>query len=107
MDPANKICPDYEADEWEIVWQALITGHQNQAEPLNNKGAILQLKVIWQAQHDRKIAQWNQEREEDQAVEDECIRQEGKEEEQNKEGRRWMQKGVGSKETKTQQFQPK
>ena len=58
--------------------------NKNQADPLNNEGAILQLKAIWQTQHDRKVAQWNQERAEDQAVEDDCLRQEAEEEERNK-----------------------
>ena len=42
MDPSNKVCPDYEADEWEIICQALVAGHQNKAELLTNEGAIIE-----------------------------------------------------------------
>ena len=83
-DLSNEACPDYKAEEWEIVRQALVAGHQNQAEPLTNKGAIEWLKIIWQMEHNRKVTQWIQEREEDQVAEDECIRLEREEEEQRK-----------------------
>ena len=82
-DPSNEACPDYEVKEWEIVHQALVAGHQIQAELLTNEGAIEQLKIIWQMQHNRKVTQWIQEREEDQVAEDEHISLE-REEEQRK-----------------------
>ena len=112
-DPSNEACPDYEAEEWEIVCQALIAGHHNQAEPLTNEGAIEWLKIIWQMQHDRKVTQWIQEREEDQVIEDEHIRLEKEEEEQGKAEKEKDEEecrkdsGIGLQGTEAQQLQSK
>lgn len=68
--PTDEICPDYASEEWAHVRQDMIDAHAGEP-PLSNNAAIAQLRATWQALHNRKVIQWNEQQEEDRQVAEE------------------------------------
>ena len=69
-DPTRATCPSFEDPEWEFLRQSMVDAHQgDQAFTLED--AAQQMKDIWARENERKIAAWNDQLEQDQAVQDE------------------------------------
>ena len=69
-DPAQEICPPYGDQQWEIVRQMIINGHQG-ALPLTPEEAAQHLKDAWTRDRDIRAIAWNAQVEQDQAEQEE------------------------------------
>jgi hypothetical protein len=65
--PTTDECPSYNDEDHAAVREMIIAGHPGQI-PLTHDGAVEQLKVAWQRVQDRKIARWDEQELQDQAI---------------------------------------
>ncbi|KAH9021352.1 hypothetical protein EDB85DRAFT_1871917 [Lactarius pseudohatsudake] len=72
-DPSRALCPNFEGDDWNFLRQTMIEAHPG-IDPLTEEGATQRLREAWNREHDRKVAAWNEQVQQDQAEQDEADR---------------------------------
>jgi hypothetical protein len=90
-DPTNDECPAYENEEFAVVRQMIIAGHQGEIA-LTNDESVERLKAAWQTAQDKKVNLWNEQmlgdlaaREEEERIEQELEAQRQQEREKEEE----------------------
>lgn len=66
LDPNQEICPPYGEQQWELVRQMIINGHQG-PQPLTPEEAAQHLEDAWTRDRDIRAIAWNAQLEQDQA----------------------------------------
>jgi hypothetical protein len=63
-DLAQEVCPLYGEQQWDLVRQMIINGHQG-AQPLTPEDAAQHLKDAWTRDRDIRVVAWNAQLERD------------------------------------------